>query len=138
MAATHKMVNGVKVPLSPEESQAIEAEWAANPPLTAQQVLDRLRAKAAALIDLAADAQAVKDRAILLVLLDEINVLRQEVNTLRQRDVDRTADVAAATNLANLQTRWVARPALGAIALRTANQIRPAVQGKMTAGDADN
>lgn len=30
MSATHRMVNGKEVPLSPEEAAVIEAEWAAN------------------------------------------------------------------------------------------------------------
>jgi hypothetical protein len=128
MAATHKMVNGRQVELTPEEAAVIEAEWAANPPLTAQQMLDALRAKAAAMIDQAADAQAVKDRAMLLVLMDELNLLRAWVTSFK-------AAVAAATNLANLQTRVAA---LDSLPQRTANQIRPAVQGKMTDGSADN
>lgn len=67
-------------------------------------------------------------RAVLLLTLDEINLLRQ-------RDADRAADVAAATSLANLQTRWAARAAL---AQRTAAQLRTAITNKLNAGDADN
>lgn len=128
MAATHKLVNGVEVPLSPEEATAIEAEWAANPPLTAQQQLDRLRAKAAAKIDQIGEEQALVNRAMLLATLDELNLLRQWVTDFK-------AATAAATSLANLQTRVTA---LSNLPQRTANQIRPAVQGKMTDGSADN
>jgi len=129
MAATSKVVNGVPVDITgTPEAMAIEAEWVANPPLTTQQVLDALRARAAALIDQFQDAQAVKDRAILLVVLDELNALRQWVTDFK-------AAVAAATSLANLQARVAATNNLPQ---RTANQIRPAVQGKMTDGSADS
>jgi hypothetical protein len=66
-------------------------------------------------------------RAILLTALDEINVLRQ-------RDVDNHADVANATTLADLKTRWAARAALGD---RTATQLKTAVQNKITGGTVD-
>lgn len=128
MPATHKIVNGVEVPLSPAEAADIEAEWAANPPLTPQQILEALRSRAAAVVDRLLDEQAAVNRAILLVMMDEINLLRQ-------RDVDRSIDVAAAANLADLKTRWAARAALPQ---RTANQIRPAVQAKITNGSADS
>jgi hypothetical protein len=44
-------------------------------------------------------------RALAQLVMDEINLLRQ-------RDVDRTTDIAASTSLADLKTRWVARSAL--------------------------
>jgi hypothetical protein len=129
MAATTKIVNGVPVDITgTPEATAIENEWAANPPPTAQQMLDAFRARAAALIDQVQDVQAVKDRAILLVVMDELNSIRQWVTDFK-------AAVAAATSLANLQTRVAATSNLPQ---RTANQIRPAVQGKMTDGSADN
>lgn len=66
-------------------------------------------------------------RAVLLVVLDEINLLRQ-------RDVDRSADVAAATSLADLKTRWAARSALSD---RTGAQLKTTVANKINAGTAD-
>lgn len=93
-----------------------------------QTLLTRFRAKAAALIDQVQDTQAAKDRALLLVMMDELNLLRAWVTSFK-------AAVAASTNLANLQTRVAA---LNSLPQRTASQIRPAVQGKMTAGDADS
>ena|ERR1043166_797591 len=67
------------------------------------------------------------ERGAALVIMDELNVLRQ-------RDVDRSADVAAATSLADLKTRWAAR---SAFPQRTATQIKTAIQNKINAGDAD-
>lgn len=66
-------------------------------------------------------------RGILLAAIDEINLLRQ-------RDRDRAADVAAATSLADLKTRWAARAALTD---RTAAQAKTAVVNKINSGDAD-
>lgn len=128
MAATHKMVNGVSVPLSAEEAQAVEAEWTANPPLTAQQRLEALRAKAAALLasEQAEDARLM--RAVVLTVLDEVNLLRAWVTAFK-------AAVAASTNLANLQTRVAA---LDNLPQRTASQVRTAIGNKITAGDADS
>lgn len=72
-------------------------------------------------------ANAILIRAILLTALDEINLLRQ-------RDRDRSADVAAATSLADLKARWAARSSLGD---RTGAQLKAAVQNKINAGTAD-
>lgn len=44
--ALHKMVNGVRVDLSPEEEAAVEAEWAANRLAAEAKIKDR-RDKAA-------------------------------------------------------------------------------------------
>lgn len=66
-------------------------------------------------------------RAIVLLVLDEIN-------TLRTRDRDRSADVAAATSLTNLQTRWALRSSL---ADRTPAQARTAIFNKIDSGSAD-
>ncbi len=66
-------------------------------------------------------------RALIITAMDEINLLRQ-------RDVDRSIDVAAATSLADLKTRWAARSALSD---RTIAQLKTAVQNKINAGSAD-
>ncbi len=56
-------------------------------------------------------------RAIVKLTVDEINVMRT-------RDRDRSADVAAATNLADLKTRWAAQSSLTD---RTYNQAKTAI-----------
>lgn len=55
------------------------------------------------------DANARLKRAIVKLSVDQLNVLRK-------RDRDRAVDVAAATNLADLKTRWAARSTLDDIA----------------------
>lgn len=67
------------------------------------------------------------NRASLLVALDEINILRG-------RFTDIAADVAAATTLADLKTRWAARSALPD---RTPTQLKTAVAAKLNSGSAD-
>lgn len=57
-------------------------------------------------------------RAVVALVVDEINILRQ-------RDRDRAVDVAAATTLADLKTRWAARSSL---ADRTYAQARTAIR----------
>lgn len=47
MPATHKIVNGVEVPLEPAEAAAIEAEWADNAPGTGAKWLAAKAKKAA-------------------------------------------------------------------------------------------
>lgn len=72
-------------------------------------------------------ADGIKWRALALILLDEFN-------TLRQRDRDRSVDVAAATSLADLKTRWAARSTLDD---RTIQQLKNAYENKIDAGSAD-
>lgn len=67
------------------------------------------------------------ERAILLTIKDEINILRQ-------RDVDRAVDVAAATSLADLKVRWAARSALDP---RTIQQAKTSVENKINTGEPD-
>ena len=95
----------------------------------AQDAYDNAQARTQATV-LVSDPQAQLKvlRALMLTALDEINLLRE-------RDVDRAADVAVATSLVDLKTRWAARPALAA---RTAVQLRTAITNKINAGDADN
>lgn len=61
-------------------------------------------------------------------------LLKDEINILRQRDVDRAADVAAATSLADLKVRWAARSALDP---RTVQQAKNAVANQLDSGAAD-
>jgi hypothetical protein len=41
MAATHRVVNGVEVPLTPEEIAALEAEWVKNTPLPEAESIEQ-------------------------------------------------------------------------------------------------
>lgn len=95
-------------------------------PLTPVQLVALFRALAINLMDSPDPSQKVL-RALLLVLIDELNILRQ-------RDRDRSADVAAAASLADLKTRWAARSAL---ADRDITQVKPAIQNKINSGLAD-
>lgn len=110
----------------PTEAEML-AEWDALVATAADRLHARLRAEAKALIDATEDRVADLLRAIVLLTVAELNVLRQ-------RDRDRSADVAAATSLDNLKTRWAARTAL---ADRTAAQARQAIKNFLDAGDAD-
>jgi len=55
--AMHKMVNGIKVDLSPEEEAAVEAEWAKNREAAKQKIAER-NAKVAEQEKLKASAMA--------------------------------------------------------------------------------
>lgn len=70
---------------------------------------------------------ATRDRALALVTVDEINLLRQWLTAFK-------AAVAASTSLANLQTRVAA---LANLPDRTAAQAKAAVGEKIDAGAAD-
>lgn len=61
-------------------------------------------------------------------------IMIDEINALRQRDVDRSADVAAATSLADLKTRWAARSALND---RTLAQAKTAYKALMDGSSLD-
>lgn len=135
MPATHKMVNGVSVPLSQEEIDAIESEWLDNTPLNeTEQALATLmqmreRAKEIYLaIDGALDYQAKASRAMALGILDEFNVVRGWLASFK-------AEVAAATTLADLKTRVAGLPAM---ADRTIAQLKTVIRDKIDAGSADS
>lgn len=99
-----------------------------QPALTPTPALRALfRAGAIEQLNNGIDPNAKFLRAVFLVALDEINLLRE-------RDRDRSDDVAAATTLANLKTRWAARPALPP---RIPSQIQTAIQAKISSGAAD-
>lgn len=95
--------------------------------LTPTGVLLKQRALAINELNIDPSGNAKVIRAILLTALDEINILRQ-------RDRDRAIDVAASTSLADLKTRWSARPAL---ADRTVEQGKTSVQNKINSGEPD-
>lgn len=92
---------------------------------TAWENLQQRSAADALLSDPQATLKAL--RAALLGLVDQINILRE-------RDNDRAADVAAATSLADLKTRWAARSAFSDI---TPAQAKAFVQNKIDSGSAD-
>lgn len=122
-----RVVNGVTVELSPEEEAAQEAEWAANPPLTTQQMLEALRTRAAARLSQQEAETEMLIRAVVLTTLDEVNVLRSWLASFK-------TEVAAASSLADLKTRVAGLPGMGP---RTAQQVRTAIGNKIEAGDAD-
>ena len=101
--------------------QAWYAEHGGDALLTARRLakeaLDRQAAEYEALL-----------RALALVTLYETNLLREWITAFK-------AATAAATNLANLQTRVAATPNAPE---RTAQQLRAAIMAKIDAGDADS
>jgi hypothetical protein len=135
----NKIVNGQVIDITgtPEET-AILAEWADNAPgtgpkWTADQLaaLLALRNQAKAVFaDLAGDTQALAKatRGLALVTLDEVNNLREWIAAFK-------VEVAAATNLADLQSRVAGLPAMPD---RTIAQLKTAIQGKIDAGNADS
>lgn len=61
-------------------------------------------------------------------------LLIDEINALRERDRDRSVDVAAATSLADLKTRWAARSTLND---RTLAQAKTAYKALMDGNGLD-
>jgi hypothetical protein len=99
----------------------------ADPLPTPAQILAELRGGAVTQLNTDPSSNAKVIRAVFLVALDEINVLRQ-------RDRDRADDVAAATTFANLKTRWAARASMDD---RTIQQFKNAVENKISTGASD-
>lgn len=128
MAATHRIVNGQRVELTKDESAAIEAGWAANPPPTAQQQLERVRAQANATLDQLEDRQSMLLRALVLTLLDELNLHAAKMNAI-------LTAIDSSTNYATLKSNIAA---VADYPARTARQVRTTLKGKVTAGDADS
>ncbi len=62
------------------------------------------------------------------------DVVKDEINTLRQWTVSFKAEVAAATNLANLQSRVATLPTLND---RTLSQLKTALDNKIDGGGVD-
>lgn len=100
---------------------------APDPAPTAADVVSDQRAGAIIeiLTDPSANAKALRD--IILLAMNEFNLLRE-------RDVDRSTDVAAAVSLADLKTRWAARPPLND---RTIGQFQNALQNMLNSGVVD-
>jgi hypothetical protein len=86
-----------------------------------------LKAKAVAAFSSATEDSAQRDRAIVLTLVDEINLLRQWITSFK-------AAVAASSSLANLQTRVAA---LASVPDRTPVQAKTAITNKIDSGAAD-
>lgn len=114
-----KIASGLAVEMSQAEKDAVDTAEAAA-------LLSQLRTDAEALIDgLGSNEKAL--RAILLLTLDELNAIRQWLVSFK-------AEAAAATNLANFQSRIAGLPNMPD---RTASQARTAVKNKIQVGDAD-
>ncbi len=88
--------------------------------------LQALYAAAKALLT-ADDAISKKEKAVLLVILDEFNTHSVRINGI-------LSAVAAATSLANLQTRMAL---VQAMPTRTATDLKTAVSNKIDNGDAN-
>lgn len=122
-------VDWVSAPTAPQIADANTVIQTTDLSQSGQATADNLAERNFALT-LVSDLKAQNKllRASLLVMADENNILRQ-------RDVGRAADVAAATNFADLKTRWAARPAL---TQRTKAQAMAAITNKLNSGTADN
>ena len=102
---------------------------------TAQQVIDAhdatpptVHVRAVKHFKATEDVAAVVARAAALVVRDEINILRKWTRDFK-------AEVAAATNLANLQTRVANNmPTLGD---RSIQQAKDAIENKINSNEAD-
>ncbi len=117
-------VDGTLTPAEQAAATVAAQAFDPSPPAEAGRVVARARALALALIDRLDDRLGVALRAVALTVLDE-------VNALRARDRDRAADVAAATSLADLKSRWAARAQLDD---RTKAQAKAQVQGHLPDG----
>lgn len=95
MALT-KIVNGVEIVMSAEEEAAILAEWAANPPLTEEQLLQTVRDRAKAFIDGLDPVQRA--------FVAGFDAARKGDNVLRKWLMDFKAGIATATTLAQVKT----------------------------------
>jgi hypothetical protein len=101
--------------------------WELEPDTSQQEFLEQLRQQAKNMLDEQNAANSAVLRALVLVLINEINNLRQWTVAFKQQ-------TALATNLANFQNRVSQLPTLND---RTGTQARDAIKGKLDAGDAD-
>jgi hypothetical protein len=119
-------------PTDPQPTQQQLDAWAAEPAFQTWLAEHggnsalTLRREAREMLD-AINREAAILRALALTTLSEINLLRQWVTDFK-------AATAAATNLANLQTRVAALPN---VPQRTAQQLREAIKQQVTDGSAD-
>lgn len=118
-----KVVAGNVVAMSQAEIDAINAQDAAD---AQAALLSSSRSGAKDSVD-QLSPEGVRIRAALLVTLDEINNLRQWIEAFK-------AQVALASNLADLKTRVASLPSMPD---RTTNQVKTAIKGKIDAGSAD-
>jgi len=89
--------------------------------------VDHIRAKAAAAFDSAKESALLLLRAEALLVLDEVNTLREWITSFK-------AAVAAATSLADLRNRVAV---LDNLPQRTRVQVRNAIKNHVAAGEAD-
>ena len=69
-----------------------------------------------------------------LLLRAVADIVKDEINLLRQRDRDRSTDIAASTTLANLKTAWAARASLTD---RTLTQLKTAIKARIDSQTID-
>jgi hypothetical protein len=115
-----KHVAGVLEVMTAGEQAAVDAA-------IAQATVDTMRTGGKNLLD-AAEADGVLLRAFADIIKDEINILRQWTVSFK-------AEVAAATNLANLQSRVAT---LSTLNDRTLSQLRTAIKNKIDSGSIDS
>lgn len=126
--------------------EELVAGWRGNVPVPTQQQMDAawaeivglgglsglellaLRAAAKACLASAKDAQAKKDRAVVAILLNEINDLRAWITSFK-------AATAAATNLADFKTRV---SALSNTPARTMSQAQTKYEAMIDSGKHDD
>lgn len=96
-------------------------------PMTPEQLTTFFRSQAVDSLNIGVDQVSKLHRAVLLTILDEINILRT-------RDRERAVDVAGSGTLAALKTAWALQSSL---TNRTAVQAKQSIQDKINAGDAD-
>ena len=135
MPATHKMVNGVEVPLTAGEIAAIEAEWADYEPGTGVKwladqaaVITTVRDQAkAAFADVDPDLSPILRglRGILALLLQDRNLLAGRLNAILDA-IDNGANLAGVKTLA---------AAITDAPIYTSAQVKQAVRNEID-GDA--
>ena len=117
------MINGFPAEMSPQEKVDVDDAWAAQ---IQAETLASSRSGAKNSVD-ELSPEGVRLRASLLVVMEEMNALRQWLASFK-------TEVAAATNLSDLKTRVATLPATPD---RTALQLKTAIRGKIDGGFAD-
>lgn len=115
-----KQDSGVVVEMTAQEQSDVDAAEAAL-------LIQTMRGDGKAIIN-AGDGYGVIQRAVADIVKDEINMLRQWLVSFK-------VEVAAATNLANLQARVATLPNLPD---RTLLQLRNAIQARIDSGNVDS
>lgn len=109
------------------EAQTIADSFDWSPATHATWLANKMRAMDALLLEGLAAGEVRAMRALILVMIEELNAIRTWTRDFKTQ-------TAAATNLANFQSRVASLPTLGD---RTATQARTAIRDKINAGDAD-